>query len=92
MDDEALSGAVYDVGFDGEEIVNGSMVGVSSSNLDAVGYDLSSMTLTVSFQSGSIYEYSAVPPRAFLDLLRAGSHGSHFHHNIRSHYSFQKVG
>ena len=52
-------------------------VPVSSSNLVAVGYDSSSLTLEVEFKNGAVYQYFDVPPHEHEDLMRASSTGRH---------------
>ena len=64
---------------------------VISSNLRSVGYDESSRTLEVEFQSGSVYQYSNVPAKEYYKLMAAESHGKYFHANIRNDYNFRRV-
>lgn len=58
-------------------------VPVKSSNLQSVGYDVASRTLTIEFRSGSIYEFEEVPPEVHTELMNAESHGKYFHRRIR---------
>ncbi len=62
---------------------------VSSSNIEAVGYD--SGILRVAFVGGSAYNYDGVPKSLFDDFMSSGSLGSFFHSNIRGSFSFSKV-
>jgi hypothetical protein len=64
---------------------------VSSSNLAAVGYDPSTKTLEVEFNSGSIYRYSGVSLSVFNALMAAESHGKYFNAHIRNTYSYRQV-
>ncbi|MFZ4436793.1 MAG: KTSC domain-containing protein [Syntrophales bacterium] len=48
---------------------------VKSTNVDSVGYDPESKTLTVEFKSGGIYQYAGVQPEMYADLLAAESVG-----------------
>lgn len=54
-----------------------NMIPVSSSNLQAVGYDPTTQILRVAFKNGSLYEYSGVPASVHAGLMAAGSHGSY---------------
>ncbi len=64
---------------------------VSSSNLRSVGYDSSSSTLEVEFNSGSVYQYSSVPPNVYAALMSASSHGTYFNANIKNSYRFRQI-
>lgn len=66
-------------------------VEVSSSNIDAVGYDEENDMLGVRFRGGSVYEYDDVPREEFENLRDAGSVGSYFRENIRERYSYRRV-
>ena len=59
-------------------------VPVTSTNLQSVGYDEDSRTLTIEFRNGSIYEYENVPPEVHAELMNADSHGKYFHRHIRN--------
>ena len=63
---------------------------VSSSNIDSIGYDGS--TLYVSFHSGSLYAYYNVPKNEHDGLMSASSHGSYLHWNIKGRYPYAKLG
>lgn len=60
---------------------------VTSSSIDAVGYDEDSRTLHVRFQSGHTYSYSNVDPEEHRALVAAKSVGAHFTKHIRPHYT-----
>lgn len=64
---------------------------VGSSNLASVGYDQSSSTLEIEFNSGGVYQYYEVPSHIYDELMNASSLGSYFHHNIKSIYGFSQV-
>lgn len=51
---------------------------VTSSTVDAIGYDPSSRTLQVSFRNGGVYDYFSVPDGVFRAFLDAPSKGG-FH-------------
>ena len=65
------------------------LVPVSSSNLAAVGYDGS--TLTVQFHSGWVYEYYRVPPNVYEGLMSAASMGRYLNVLIRPFYYCQRI-
>ena len=67
------------------------MIPVSSSNLVAVGYDDSSMTLRVQFKSG-VYDYHSVPKNIFNGLLSAPSKGKYHHAYIKNSFRFTRIG
>ncbi|WP_435081604.1 KTSC domain-containing protein [Clavibacter michiganensis] len=46
------------------------MHSVISTNVQAVGYDNSSRTLRVQFQSGGIYDYYEVAPSLYQEMLQ----------------------
>jgi hypothetical protein len=56
---------------------------VTSSNLQSVGYDEESRTLTIEFRNGTVYEYADVPSEVHDELMNAESHGRYFHRRIR---------
>ena len=67
-----------------------NMVPVSSSNLVAVGYDQSSMTLRIQFNSG-LYDYYNVPENIYTGLLAASSKGQYHHSYIKNSYRYKKI-
>lgn len=68
------------------------MHSVSSSNVDAVGYDPDGERLYVRFHSGDIYEYHGVPKDVYEDLLAAPSVGRFLNYEIKGRYSYSRVG
>ena len=65
---------------------------VSSSNVEAVGYDEDTQTLRVWFLNGSVYDYKGVSLMEYDGLKNAPSIGSYLHKNIKGQYSYEKVG
>ena len=64
---------------------------VDSSDLQSVGYDLTSMTLEIEFRRGRrVYRYTGVPPVTFKGLMRAPSKSRFFAELIRDVYPCQK--
>ena len=64
---------------------------VDSSNLHSVGYDPNSQILEVAFLNGRIYQYENVPQEVYQNLMNAPSHGSYFHHHIRTTYRYYRI-
>ncbi len=60
---------------------------VDSSMLASIGYDPETRTLEFEFNSGSIWQYSDVPPKEFIALMKAASHGSHAREHILGSYA-----
>lgn len=67
-----------------------TMVPVSSSNLEAVGYDVSSQTLRIRFHSGT-YDYFGVPSHIHQGLMSASSKGSYHATYIKNSYPYSPV-
>jgi hypothetical protein len=64
---------------------------VKSSNLRSVGYDWSTQTLEIAFNSGGMYQYSHVPENLYDRLMNAPSHGRYFNHFIKTKYPTRRV-
>jgi hypothetical protein len=64
---------------------------VSSSDLSSIGYDISSQTLEIEFNSGAIYDYFNVPPPIYQGLMSAQSHGRYFNAYIKDRYQCQRI-
>lgn len=64
---------------------------VSSSNLEAVGYDSRSETLAVRFKSGRTYQYFDVPENIHADLMDAESKGGYLNREIKGTYRYARV-
>lgn len=63
-----------------------------STQITMIGYEATEQTLTVTFKSGSTYEYYEVPTQIAHAFLQAESVGSFFHRNIRSKpYRYKKI-
>lgn len=67
-------------------MIAASLIPVESSNLAAVGYDGRSAVLTILFRSGGAYQYYAVPPGVYDQLMASASLGSFFAARIRPIY------
>lgn len=65
---------------------------LSSSTIQAVGYEVATQTLRITFRSGAVYEYDNVPENVYVGLLQAPSHGAHFSAHIReAGFEFREV-
>ncbi|ADK16190.1 KTSC domain-containing protein [Clostridium ljungdahlii] len=64
---------------------------VTSSDLNSVGYDPTSQTLEIQFNSGGVYQYFGVPSNIYEGLMTAPSHGKYFHAYIKNNYSWRKL-
>ena len=69
-----------------------AMINVSSSNVDAIGYDENSQTLYVRFTNSTLYIYKGVPVGEFEGLRNAPSVGSYLHRNIKNLFPYERIG
>ena len=65
---------------------------VKSSNIEAIGHDPETNTLTVRFKGGNVYHYEGVDADKHKALMGASSVGSHFHANIKNLHKFSVGG
>ena len=63
---------------------------VDSDNVSSVGYDKSTTTLEVEFNSGGLYQYHGVPETEYYNLINSDSVGSYLHRNIKR-YPFTRL-
>ena len=63
---------------------------VSSSIIEAVGYDALTAVLEVEFQGGAVYQYFMVPSSVHAGLMKAGSKGRFYGEFVRSRYRYVK--
>jgi len=65
---------------------------VDSSNIEAIGYDISSQELHVRFlKSGDTYVYYAVDEWVFVEFMQSDSKGKYLNANIKPNYQFGKL-
>lgn len=64
---------------------------VKSSNVKSVGYDPSSQTLQVEYNSGGIWDYSGIDPSHAAHLQGVPSIGGYIAKHIKPHYKATKV-
>lgn len=67
------------------------MTYVSSSNIESIGFEADTNTLTVEFIKGGTYEYSGVPEHLYDELMSADSKGTFFAANIKGSYGYTRV-
>jgi len=67
------------------------MYEVSSSNVDAIGYDETNQTLYIRFLNNTLYIYKGVPVDEFEGLRNAPSIGSYLHRNIKNLYPYERI-
>ncbi len=68
------------------------LVRVQSTNLAAVGYEASSLTLEVAFTNGTAYQYYAVPANVHQGLMAAPSKGAYLDQFVkRAGYRYARV-
>lgn len=64
---------------------------ITSSNLDAMGYDADARTLAIGFQSGHIHHYFGVPEEIVHDLILAESKGRYYAQFIKGKFTSEKM-
>lgn len=62
------------------------MIHVSSSAIEAVGYDPTTMRMKIRFVQGDTYDFCGVPAHVFNGLLNARSKGGYYNDHIRDRY------
>lgn len=62
------------------------MIPISSSAIEAAGYDSISRVMVIVFTSGENYTFCGVPRSIFEGLVSAGSAGTYFNSMIRGRY------
>jgi len=68
------------------------MIFVDSSNVEAIGYDSTTLELHVRFvKTGITYVYYAVEEWKFQELMQADSKGIYLNTNIKPHYQCAKL-
>lgn len=64
---------------------------VKSSNLKAIGYNPTTQTLRVLYNTERAYDYFGVEPTVYENLMKAESVGKFFWSNIRTQYAYAEV-
>jgi len=63
-----------------------------STVISSFQYEPATLTLTVVFVSGMVYNYKGVPEKLYHAMRRSGSKGIFLNNYIKGHYEFEKVG
>ena len=64
---------------------------VRSRILRSVGYDDATKILEIEFHTGLVYQYSAVPPKVYKDLMSSDAVGKYFSEKIRNQFRTKQV-
>lgn len=64
---------------------------VNSGQIKSVGYEASSQTLEIEFNSGSIMQYSRVSPEVHRRFLAAPTMASFFRDNIEESFTAKRI-
>ncbi|MGD1816121.1 MAG: KTSC domain-containing protein [Pleomorphochaeta sp.] len=67
------------------------MQSVSSSNIDAIGYDMENQEVYVRFLNNSLYVYRGVPQYEYDGLLNAQSVGTYLNRNYKNVYPYERI-
>jgi hypothetical protein len=62
------------------------MVPVTSSAMEAVGYDPQTRLMKIRFSGGRIYDFCGVPEHVYHGLLNAPSKGVYYNDHIKDRY------
>jgi len=54
-------------------------------------YDEARKVLRITYTSGAVYDYLAVPPEVYKDMTIAGSKGTFLNYQIKGKYKYKKV-
>ncbi len=65
---------------------------ISSSMIRSIGYDESTSTLEIEFNSGVVWNYYDFSISSWYEFDGAESHGKFFHSSIKNHYREAQVG
>lgn len=70
--------------------MNVELTPVTSSTIEAFGYDPALSELYVQFKSGAVYTYTNVESETYSSLCEAESFGKFLNANIKGHYEYIK--
>ena len=62
-----------------------------SSVVAHIDYNLDSSTLTITFISGLVYAYKAVPEDVYKEMKMAPSKGTYLNTHIKGKYDFERI-
>lgn len=75
----------------GEQYRDFGLIGVTSSWIDAIGYDVRVRRLYCRFNDGTLGYYADVPPELYEAWMNAPSKGKFLHANFYKKWAFNKV-
>jgi hypothetical protein len=64
---------------------------VNSRILRSLGYDESTKVLEIEFHSGLVYQYSGVPLKVYMELMRSDEIGKYFSDKVRTRFRTRQV-
>jgi hypothetical protein len=64
---------------------------VKSRILRSLGYDESTKVLEIEFHSGLVYQYSGVPLKVYMELMRSDEIGKYFSDKVRTRFRTRQV-
>jgi hypothetical protein len=64
---------------------------ITAAELISIGYDSTSQTLEVEFDTGHVYQYLNVPEKTYLDLLETDLQRRYFHKFIIYGYPYRRM-
>jgi hypothetical protein len=68
-----------------------AMIGVSSSTVRAIGYDVQEAALYVRFHNGRLYRYRLVPKGVYERFRASASKGSFLWVHIRGRFRYERL-
>ena len=64
---------------------------VASSNIRAIGYDITRQTLEVEFLSGRVYQYYGVPEYLPQQIMQASSKGQFLNQCVKNAFPYSRT-
>lgn len=75
-----------------EEIVGTKIINeIKSTNLKKSEYDTETKKMTVTFNSGSVYEYNEIPHQLYTQFRMSESQGKFFSSKIAKTFKYKKI-
>ena len=65
---------------------------IESSMIRSIGFDASTSTLEIEFNSGAVWQYFDFPESKWYEFRNAESKGKYFNREIKNQYSESRVG
>lgn len=67
-------------------------LGIESSMIRSIGYDVDNVILEIEFNSGEVWQYYDFPESIWYEFSSSDSQGRFFHREIKNQYSESQVG